>query len=189
MGYKVLQKSTYTLDSYTILPFREEDLYLIKKWRNEQMDVLRQKELLTDADQERYFNNCIKQSFSADNPKVILFSFLKDDRCIGYGGLTNIDWESERIELSFLLETERAREEKIYSNDFLIYLELIKEIVFKDMGFHRIFTETFDIRPLHIKLLEKSGFLFEGRMKDHVLISEKYVDSILHGLINHNELE
>ena len=184
MKYRCLNKNYYELDSYSIVPYRVKDSLDILHWRNEQIDVLRQKKPLTKQDQANYYQKVIKPSFTNPNPSIVLFSFLKESRCIGYGGLTNIDWKSKRAELSFLLSTKRAEDEIAYSQDFSTYLKLIKRVIFKDLKFHRLFTETFDIRPLHIQILEKSGFAYEGKMHDHVLINGKYIDSIIHGWVN-----
>ena len=148
------------------------------------MLVLRQNTELTDEAQEVYFQTIIKSAFSLAHPPQLLFSFLKQDECIGYGGLVHIDWASLRAEVSFLLETERSKNYALYREEFAIFLHLIKELTFKELRFHRLFTETFDIRPLHILVLEANGFLFEGRMKEHVYIENQFVDSLIHGCIN-----
>jgi RimJ/RimL family protein N-acetyltransferase/predicted ATP-grasp superfamily ATP-dependent carboligase len=183
MNYKCLKYNHYTAGDYSLVPLREEDIYLIKKWRNEQIDVLRQKKPLTDKDQKLYYENFIYPTFLENEPKQILFSFLKEKSCIGYGGLTNIDWQSKRVELSFLVDTSRIKNELIYGEDFTAYLNLIKQVVFDDLDFNRIFSETYDIRPFHISVHEKNGFRFEGRMKEHNLIGNAYYDSLLHGFL------
>jgi RimJ/RimL family protein N-acetyltransferase len=183
MYYKCLKYKIYSEADYSLVPLREIDILLIKDWRNDQIEVLRQKMILSDEDQIHYYKNHILPAFDAPLPRQIIFSFLKKNKCIGYGGLTNIDWESKRAELSFLVDTARTRANEIYEKDFSFFLKLIKQVVFDDLGFNRLFTETFDIRPLHITVLEKSGFRFEGRMKEHVIIDNKFVDSLLHGFI------
>ena len=166
---------------YCITPLREKDIFKIKEWRNAQMDFLRQKSPLTDKEQEDYYRKVIKPEFSHPAPSQILFSFLKNGECIGYGGITNIDWESKRTELSFLLNNKRAWVNSVYDKEFSIFLSLIKQLVFEKLQFNRIFTETFDIRPFHISILEKNGFIPEGRMHQHVFLKGKFVDSLIHG--------
>jgi RimJ/RimL family protein N-acetyltransferase len=184
--YKCLKNQSFTKKEYTITPIREIDILLIKSWRNEQMKVLRQNRLLTDEDQRTYFRTVILPSFLEEKPKIILFSYLFEKVCIGYGGLTNIDWQSCRAEVSFLLDTKRIHNVKQYQKDFSTFLSLMKKMAFDELHFHRLFTETYDIRPHHIEVLEKSGFIFEGRMKDHVKIEDRYVDSLLHGCLKEN---
>ena len=71
----------------------------IKDWRNDQIDVLRQKAVLTDEDQIGYYHNIVLPSMNERQPEIILFSFLLNAGCIGYGGLTNIDWSHKRAEI------------------------------------------------------------------------------------------
>ncbi len=107
LEYKILKHDTFFDGEYSLTSIRKEDLYLIKQWRNNQMDVLRQNKVLTDEDQLHYFHHIVFPEFDKNNPKQILLSFLYESRCIGYGGLTNIDWESKRAEISFLLDDGR----------------------------------------------------------------------------------
>jgi RimJ/RimL family protein N-acetyltransferase len=156
---------------------------LIKNWRNQQIDFLRQTTLLTNKDQKEYYNNFILPSFSTNKPKIILFSFMKLKKCIGYGGLINIDWNSKRAELSFLLDTNRSKNLKIYRKEFKIFLNLITRLSFVELKLNRLFTETFDIRPVHIDVLQKFGFKFEGRLKKHTFVQGRFVDSLIHGYL------
>lgn len=184
MKYAVLKIDRYSNDGYSLVPYRKIDLVKIMNWRNSQMDILRQKNALREADQELYYKNTIEPSFSENFPVIILFSFLKNGSCVGYGGLTNIEWESKRAEVSFLLDTKRGNNKTVYRKEFKVFLKLLKEVAFKDLKFHRLFTETYDLRQFHIDALEESGFEIEGRMRDHVIVQGKYVDSLIHGLID-----
>lgn len=183
MNYKCLPTNIFTYQDYRIEPYREEDMYLIQQWRNEQMDVLRQNRNLTAEEQERYYRGVVYPAFSAEQPRMILFSFMRQDVCIGYGGLTNIDWHSGRAEISFLVNTTRALDETVYREDFSAFLHLMKHVTFDALQFNRLFTETYDIRSHHIGILEFSGFRFEGRMQQHVFIQGKPIDSLIHGYL------
>jgi RimJ/RimL family protein N-acetyltransferase len=166
---------------YSIIPLREQDIFDIKEWRNAQLDFLRQREPLTHDEQSRYYRYVVSPSFTDTAPAQMLFSFLLNSVCIGYGGITNINWESKRTELSFLLDTHRAADPDVYVKEFSVYLTLTKQLVFRRLQFNRIFTETYDIRPLHVSVLENNGFVQEGRMRQHVYIKGRFVDSLIHG--------
>jgi RimJ/RimL family protein N-acetyltransferase len=183
MRYRCLRQQEWSIGRYNVTPLREEDIFLIRQWRNEQMVVLRQNRLLSESDQVNYYRETVAASFEAEQPKIILFSFLMDCRCIGYGGLTNIDWVSGRAEISFLVDTERSTDEAGYREEFSAFLSLMKEVAFTDVHFNRLFTETFDIRPGHIAILEENEFRQEGTMRQHVRIGERYVDSHIHGYL------
>ncbi|TBV82713.1 MAG: GNAT family N-acetyltransferase [Desulfobulbaceae bacterium] len=187
MDYCILSNNTYKMEQYSIVPIRKEDIFFIKKWRNEQMTILRQKKLLTDQEQLSYYEDDVVPSFSQVNPKIILFSYLYSDRCIGYGGLTNIEWLSKRAELSFLLDTKRATDPALYEMEFSFFIIFMKKVVFDGLDFNRIFTETYAFRQEHISILEKNGFRFEGRMRQHVMIKGKFVDSLLHGFLKEHQ--
>ncbi len=181
--YSILKKEFYNFNTFSITSLRKGDIFKIKDWRNSQLEILRQKQPLTDTDQENYFNNKVVPTFRQEHPKIMLFSFLRDSECVGYGGLTNIDWESLRCELSFLVDPNIYYDNEQYEISFTAFISMIKSITFDELNFNRIFTETYDIRPFHIRILEKNGFLLEGRMLQHVFIDKKLTDSLIHGFL------
>lgn len=181
--YVCLKTDRYQSNDYSLVPLRAEDIFLIKQWRNEQIRILRQKRPLTDADQQRYYEEVIQPTFSVACPDQILFSFLYQHKLIGYGGLVHMDWESKRAEVSFLLDTTRSAQIATHEKDFTAYLHLIKTVAFEDLHFHRLHTETFNIRDHHVAIMEKNGFIREGRMKDHVMIDNQFVDALIHGCL------
>jgi len=166
-----------------LVPLRERDVESIRKWRNEQIDILRQNKPLTKDEQSKYYHQVIKKSFYEKKPKIILFSFLIKNACIGYGGFVHIDWNSKKAELSFILDTNRTKEPRIYKKEFSIFLKIILNIGFKQILFNKIFTETFDIRPDTILILEKTGFVLENKLLSKNYINDSYVDSLFHRVL------
>lgn len=167
-----------------LVPVRHQDLASIMHWRNAQLNVLRQKGPLTPEQQERYYQGVIVPSHAEKQPRQILLSYLQGQEVIGYGGLVHIAWGDRRAEVSFLLDPDRAKDPNVYAQDFTLYLFLIKEIAFQHLGLTRLFTETYDIRPHHISILEANGFQFEGRLNAHVWIDGQPVDSLMHGCVH-----
>lgn len=186
INYVCLRTSQFEHPPYRLVPLRYEDIYKIMHWRNAQMDVLRQSVLLTEETQAHYYQHVVEPTFTENHPKQILFSLLHNNHCIGYGGLVHIDWTARRGEVSFLVDPKRIDHPKQYREDFSNFLSLIKQVAFNDLNFHKIFTETFDVRPLHIAVLEDNKFVQEGRLKKHVLVDDQFVDSIIHGYIQHD---
>ena len=183
-GYKVLSKQSFVEGDYSLITLRNEDRYQIMNWRNEQIFHLRQSELLTKEKQDLYFTNVIDKLFDQDLPKQILFSFLKNNECIGYGGLVHINWQDMNAEVSFVLNTE-------FNNRYFIatwtkYLSLLKVIAFKNLNLYKIYTYAFDVRPKLYKALEYSGFAEESRLKEHCNIDGKFLDVIYHSCFNRN---
>jgi RimJ/RimL family protein N-acetyltransferase len=181
--YQCLHEPIKRSDGHSIVSLRQADLLSIMRWRNDQIDILRQKAPLTERDQERYYRDAIVPSFHATQPPIVLASYLLNDECIGYGGLTNIDWSARRAELSFLVATSRSRVIDQYRRDFNTFIELVKILAFDRLQLRRLFTETYDVRPYHIDTLESAGFKLEGRLRDHYMIAGKAVDALFHGLL------
>src|SRR5690606_13377372 len=103
--YKGLHKQVFRLGGHSIVPIRMEDRFAIMKWRNEQIYHLRQSKPLTEEDQDRYFDQVVLQLFQKEYPENMLFSYLEDDKCIGYGGLVHIKWTDKNAEISFIMDT------------------------------------------------------------------------------------
>ncbi|MGF1448936.1 MAG: GNAT family N-acetyltransferase [Opitutales bacterium] len=179
-SYPAIEGRTFAAGSYRLVPLREEDMESIRQWRNAQRDILRQDHHLSEGQQRVYYRDAVRPTFGVLKPPQMLFSFLLNEDCIGYGGLTRIDWQSQRAELSFLLATERARNGPVYRTEMLAFLKLIQAVCFEGVGLHRLSTETYDCRPLHMGLLEEAGFRLEGRLRAHQRIGRDWVDSLLH---------
>lgn len=177
-SYKILNKQVYSEGDYSIVPIRFEDRHAIMKWRNEQMYHLRQDKMLTVEDQENYFNNVVSKLFAQDRPNQILFSYLKGEECIGYGGLVHINWVDKNAEISFIMNTELERENFVYH--WCNYLELIKKVAFSELVLHKIFTYAFDLRPHLYTALINVGFDQEATLKEHCLFKGKYIDVLIH---------
>lgn len=182
-SYACLPENCFRSGDYEIIAVQPEHIELIRQWRNSQLNVLRQIRPISAQQQEKYFAENIWPSMLKSMPTTILMSYLYKEEPIGYGGLVHIAWEDLRAEVSFLLAPERATAPEIYAEDFSCFLGLLKHLAFDGLGFNRLFTETYDIRQLHIGILESSGFVREGVMRQHVRINGRFVDSIIHGCL------
>ena len=181
--YKILAKQVYSIGNYSIVPIRYKDRLNIMNWRNEQMYHLRQAAPLTIEQQTNYFENVVQKLFTEKNPYQILFSYLKDDKCIGYGGLVHINCEDKNAEMSFLVDTKILGNDILYSDCFQTYLNLIKLVAFGELEFNKLYTETYDLRDNHIKILEENNFILEGRLREHISIDGTYYDSLYHSIL------
>lgn len=184
--YNILKKNKIFLKNYFLVPIRKCDIQNIRKWRNDQINILRQVVKLTANDQLNYYDKYIKNSFYSKKPNMILFSFLLDDICIGYGGLVHINWKTKTAEVSFLNNTLRSKSKIVYQKDLSIFLKLLFTIAFDDLKLNKLVTETYDVRPWTIEILEKSGFKKEKILKNHVIVDDKLCDSILHSKLINN---
>lgn len=181
-SYKCLDNQVFENKLFTLMPIRDQDKYDILKIRNEQIYHLRQAELLTIENQESYFKNVVDTLFDQVQPNQILFSYLENGKCIGYGGLVHINWIDKNAEISFIMNTELEKDN--FQKHWLIYLGLIEKVAFEDLKFHKIFTYAFDLRPHLYVALEKAGFTKEARLNEHCLFNGKYIDVVIHSKIN-----
>lgn len=180
--YKALNRQVYSAGDFSIVPIRDEDRYEIMNWRNEQIYHLRQKELLTEENQDLYFDQVVKKLFDEDFPSQLLFSYLEKDKCMGYGGLVHINWINKHAEISFIMAT--SLENESFAFHWKTYLHLIEMVAFQGLNFHKIFTYAFDLRPHLYHALEEEGFEIEGRLREHCFFEEEYIDVVIHSKLN-----
>ena len=184
-GYHFFPKLTATSADgrYQLRHIHWNDRDAIREWRNAQIDVLRQQNPLSAADQDNYFLNLVLPQLAQEQPEQILFVFLEDSQLVGYGGFVHIVWSDHRAEVSFLTDIDRSNK-NVFSQDWSEYLNLLVQLAQK-IGFHKLTTETYSIRPELIGILENFGFTREGILRDHHRINGSPVDSFAHAyLIN-----
>jgi len=162
-------------------PLKQEHIFAIRQWRNEQMDILRQKTKLTRTGQVQWFKGLKKDK--TQKLFAIYENAGKDSPIIGYCGLTNLDLDYSRAELSFIVATSRTRDLNVYSEDMISALAFLADLAFKTYQLKRIFTETYAFRGEHIKILERFGFKQEGTLRSHIFKKGRFHDSIMHSIL------
>jgi RimJ/RimL family protein N-acetyltransferase len=182
LEYIALKNQKVVIDCYSIVPIRYDDRYLIMEWRNEQMYHLRQEKKLNKDDQDSYYKNTIIKTFHQECPTQILFSYLNEDQCIGYGGLVHINWKDKNAEISFIMNT--SLENNLFEYHWNIFLNMIESVAFDQLNFHKIFTYAYDLRPRLYVILEKNNFLLEAKLKEHVFFEKKFIDVLIHSKLN-----
>ena len=177
-AYNCLSQNEFVFEDYKLVPIRYEDRLDIMKWRNAQMYHLRQDKPLTEKPQDDYFSGTVNSLFDQEKPNQILFSYLKNGKCIGYGGLVHINWIDKNAEISFILDT------NLESNEFNFhwtnYLELLEQVAFKELFLHKIFTYAFDIRPHLYLVLEQNNYKNEAILKEHCFFEDIFIDVYIH---------
>lgn len=180
--YKCLKQQEFKCGDYSIVPLRYEDRFLIMKWRNEQIYHLRQVRPLTEDDQQKYFDDVVSKLYDNPNPDQILFSYLRENVCVGYGGLVHINWIDRNAEISFIMDTQLEKDH--FAEHWSNYLTMLKGVAFDDLTLHKIYTYAFDLRPHLYPIFEKAGFEREAILKDHCFYNGEYKDVIIHSLWN-----
>ena len=181
-SYRCLPVLEYILGDYSITPIRYIDRLAVLKWRNEQMYHLRQAKPLTVAEQEHYFTTIIPKLFEQRQPNQILFSFLKNGKCIGYGGLVHINWIDKHAEISFIMNTELESVE--FDLNWTRFLRQIETVAFEELNFHKLFVYAFDIRPHLYLMLMKNNYFLDATLKEHCFFNNKYIDVVIHSKIS-----
>lgn len=179
--YKCLNQQVYESGIYKIVPIRDEDKLSIMKWRNEQIYHLRQENVLTEEKQDLYFEQVISKLFGEDKPSQILFSYLENDVCIGYGGLVHINWIDKNAEISFLMDTQLEKEK--FEFHWGIYLDIIEKVAFQELNLHKLFIYAFDLRPQLYKAIEFKQYKKEAVLREHCFFNNKFIDVIIHSKI------
>jgi len=180
--YKVLSQQVYSVDKYRIVPIRYEDRFDIMKWRNEQMYHLRQSKLLSKQEQDNYFTNVVSKLYEQEQPNQILFSYLENDVCIGYGGLVHINWIDKHAEVSFIIDTELEKD--FFEKHWSIYLKLIEEVAFENLHFHKLYVYAFDLRQYLYTVLQANNYFKDAVLKDHYFFNNSFIDVVIHSKIN-----
>ncbi len=180
-SYTCLTQQVFISGKYALVPIRFEDRYNIMKWRNEQIYHLRQVKPLTQEDQDAYFENVVAKLFDQVKPSQILFSFLEDGVCIGYGGLVHINWIDKNAEVSFIMDT--RLESEYFTFHWNNYLQLLKQVAFNSLSLHKTYVYAFDLRPHLYEALEKSGYFFDCRLKEHCFYNKEFKDVVIYSQI------
>lgn len=170
-------------DGYRFDLLAPADIEILRGFRNAQMDVLRQAEAITPSDQRRWFETHVEPAHAAPRPPQLLIGIRRGEVFIGYGGLTNLNWEARRGEVSFLVDPARAADPDLYRRDMEAFLGFLADWSFGVLELHRLFAESYVFRDFHILLLEEAGFRLEGRLREHVMTPDGLGDSVLHGLL------
>lgn len=167
---------------FSLRPISWDDREQIREWRNRQIDVLRQARVLTAEDQDAYYLNVVEPQFSQARPAQVLLAYTCGDDLLGYGGVVHINWPDRRGEVSFLTATDRLDEET-FASDWNAYLNLLIPLCRDRLRFHKLTTETYETRTMLVPILESHGFVLEGRLREHHLFGDTWIDSLAHGLL------
>ena len=181
LEYKCLNKQVFSKGRYSLVPIRFEDRMVIMKWRNEQIYHLRQSKLLTEEDQKNYFKNVVSKLFDQEQPDQILFSFLKNGECIGYGGLVHINWVDKNAEISFIMDTEL--ENDLFHAFWSQYISLIEIVAFNEISLHKLYVYAFDLRPHLYEVLVRNNYFLDARLKEQCFFNGEFIDVVIHSKI------
>lgn len=163
-------------DDRFLCALNKKYLPTIRKWRNQQIDFLRQANTLSNHDQLKWWKKVINDKSQS------LFSLQHKEEFIGYCGLVYIDIAHKRAEFSFLVDPSRAKNKTIYKEDFTSALDMVCQFGFENLKLNKIFIDTFEFRKNHILMIQEFGFRREATLKNHYFKRGKYCNSIIQSL-------
>lgn len=178
--YACLKNTEFTDGLFTLRSLRFQEMELIRKWRNEQIVVLRQQKPITALEQASYYRNQVLQEKLSKRPKNLLLAIFKGVALIGYGGLVHLNWHKRSGEVSFLLDPRIMSDEIEYENAFTSFLSLIEKVAKEELDLTMITSETFSFRQRHIEIMEEFGFRKVAELKDSGIANGKTYNSIFH---------
>lgn len=114
----------------------KEDCEIVRQWRNQDISGLRTPYFLTKEQQENFYKDVINERSSRDR----YWSIYDEDKFIGFGGITNIQWENSIGEISLIINP------KYRDNGFgKESVELILDEAFNRMNLKTVFGECYMI--------------------------------------------
>lgn len=181
--YAILPRPHYSDGAIECGAVQPEQIEFIRRWRNANMDVLRQAKPISAAQQATYFDQNVWPQMALRQPSQILLSISQSGRLIGYGGLTHISWDYARAEVSFLLDPDFSGSDTSSAPIFHGFLRLLIQMAFEDLGLNRLIAETYANRDPILQELADAGFVQEGRLREHVRVDGQPCDSIYYALL------
>jgi len=164
------------VDKYVNLrSLEEEDLPILKKWRNNKSTRIHTREfrLLNMINQKQWFQSIHKEN----PPKFIMFGINnKKNKLIGVCGLTYIDWKNRHAEISIILSQEKWQRTKEAKNT----IDILTKYGFGELNLHRLWVEIFETAPENIKLFEKMNFVKEGKLREKLWRGNKWHNSFIY---------
>ena len=101
-----------------------------------------------------------------------------DDEYLGTISLKKIDRENENAEYAIVLRKEAQN--KGYGTEAT---KSILKIAFDDFNLNRVYLTVIENNTSAIKLYEKSGFVYEGTLREHLRKNGKYIGWKLYGIL------
>lgn len=149
------------MQNIELRPVEYEDVFKIKKLRNQYKQFLRQDKLLRDIDQKRWYES----EYFKDNIIYSIYSSKSDYKYFsGYCGLTYINFLARNAEIS-IIDDDYCGE---VAKDALIELE---KIAVNEWNLKKLYINIYSFDEKKIKLCEENGYKKEAILIDHIYYS------------------
>lgn len=118
------------------------------------------------------------RSYTTPMPVNICFRIDKDNKTIGQVCLKNIKWINHKAEISLFIKAEEQGHGYGYSA-----LKAIIEYGFNRINLYRLEAEAVESNIPSLKLIQKTGFIEEGRLREAKFVNGNYKDLLRFGLL------
>ncbi len=120
----------------------------------------------------------IKKSFKKKEKCQFGICLKEKKEIIGLVGFSNIDFEGKKAEIEYWL-AKKYWQQKLTSKA----IKLMLDFGFKKLKLNRIYAKVVSDNIGSWKLLKKSGFIYEGRLRDGQLEKGKFVDLLVYSIL------
>ncbi len=143
----------------------KQDCEIVRQWRNDNLVSLRTPYELTTEMQEDFYGTVVCNP----NSKNRYWSIYNGKKLIGFGGITNIQWENRIGEISLIITPERR--EKGYG---LKAVDLLLDKAFHYLNLHTVCGECYFCNDKAIAFWQKITDKY--RSKSSILDNRKFWD-------------
>lgn len=119
-----------------------------------------------------------KWSYPSSMPDTMVFAVEEDEQVIGQAALKSIRWFNRKAELSLFLRPE-SQGRKL-GREALVTL---MHHAFFQLNLYRLEAEVIDYNEPAMHLVEKLGFVQEGRLRQARYFNGKYYDILRYGIL------
>lgn len=142
----------------------------------ELIELLKSEDILYNMSEKRLYTGKIITGF--------FFRIEVDGIPVGEIALKNIKWFNRKGEISFYIGEDYQN--KGYAGKAL---KMLLYHSFNRLNFHRIEAETYEFNKQSIRLLEKAGFILEGRARKAKYANGEYIDILYYGLLKEEYIQ
>ncbi|MFH1067239.1 MAG: UDP-4-amino-4,6-dideoxy-N-acetyl-beta-L-altrosamine N-acetyltransferase [bacterium] len=157
---------------YSLRPMREDDLEMIRAWRNTKRirDVSFTDHIISKKEHAAWFEK---------NKSVASFNiFMRGQEPLGFVQVTHFTAQHDRAFWGFYLG-----KKNLPRGTGLIMGYLAMRLVFDELKVHKLCSEIFSSNTTSIRLHQKLGFQQEGVLREHAIKKNRHQDVILMALL------
>lgn len=136
---------------------------------------------ITSDEQLKYHKSWNEKGCTTFNKSILFFHLLDLDsrNCLGWCGYHTWYTDHDRAELGYVMNNENDMGKGLMSEA----LECVIGYGFNVMNLHRIEAMAAPYNKGSIRLLDKSGFTFEGVLREHYKVKGRNEDSNIYSLL------